>query len=83
MTAFPKFLLAALAGVSLLAATASMVEARQRFMRYDGPIYLNGPYGGGGYYRVRRGYYGSEFGRTCDPEILGHITRYSCAYRYW
>src|SRR5262249_29929599 len=35
-----------------------------------------------GYHRQGRGYYGSVYGRVCDPEILGHITRWTCAYRY-
>ena len=40
-------------------------------------------YSYGPYYRRGRGYYGSVYGRTCDPEILGHIARWSCAYRYY
>jgi len=83
MTTFRKLLIAVLAGMSLATVAIPAAEARQRYIYYgDGPAYFHGPYGGG-YYRLRRGYYGSEYGRTCDPEILGHITRYSCAYRYW
>jgi hypothetical protein len=53
---------------------AATVTRRRGYTHYH-------PYGRG-YYRRGRGYYGSLYGRTCDPEILGHITRWSCAYRY-
>ena len=54
--------------------SAATVTRRRGYTHYH-------PYGRG-YYRRGRGYYGSLYGRTCDPEILGHITRWSCAYRY-
>ena len=84
MTTFRTLLISVAAGVSLVAATIPAAEARQRYAYYYGygPAYVNAPYGPG-YYRAGRGYYGSAFGRTCDPEILGHITRYTCAYRNW
>lgn len=57
---------------------ASVKRRSYSYSRY----YSYRPYYGRGYYRRGRGYYGSLYGRTCDPEILGHITRWSCAYRY-
>ena len=58
-------------------------EARHRYAHYYGygPAYTYAPYGAG-YYRGRA-YYGSVYGRRCDPELFGRITRYTCAYRNW
>jgi hypothetical protein len=60
---------------------AASVTRRRGYTYYDDARYYSyRPYGRG-YYRRFRGYYGSVYGRVCDPEILGHITRWSCAYR--
>ena len=82
MMTFWKLLITGTAGMCLVAAAVPPVEARQRYTHYGyAPIYSYGPYVRG-YFRPTRSYYGSAYGRACDPEILGHITRYSCEYRY-
>ena len=83
MTTFRTLLIAVSAGLSLMAAAIPAAEARHRYAHYYGygPAYTYAPYGAG-YYRGRP-YYGSVYGRRCDPELFGRITRYTCAYRNW
>jgi hypothetical protein len=84
MKTLPKVLMAAVASAALAGATTQQAAAQWRGYTYydDAPAYYPyRPYGGG-YYRPYRGYYGSEFGRWCEPEREGHVGRWTCAYRY-
>jgi hypothetical protein len=83
MKTLQKALIAAVGVLSLGLATIVAADAGYRGYRHhdDGPAYSYGPYGGG-YSRPGPGYYGSASGPYCEPEREGHISRYSCEYRY-
>jgi hypothetical protein len=84
MKTLRKVLMIAIASAALAGATMQQAAAQWRGYTYydDAPAYYPyRPYGGG-YYRSPRGYYGSEFGRWCEPEREGHVGRWTCAYRY-
>jgi hypothetical protein len=84
MKTLQEALVAAVGVLSLGLATIVAADAGYRGYRYhdEGPAYSYGPYYGGGYVPRGPGYYGSESGPYCEREREGHISRYSCEYRY-